>query len=352
MTIKTMQIGSYTVGDGQRPFIIAEMSGNHNQSLERALAIVDAAADAGADAIKLQTYTADTMTLRGAYKIEGESLWKGYELYDLYKKAYTPWEWHQPLFDRAKERGLIAFSSPFDASAVDFLETLDVPVYKIASFENTDHPLLRKVAQTGKPVIMSTGVATLADIDAAVRVLKEAGCQDLILLKCTSSYPASPENSNLRTIPHMRHTYDCPVGLSDHTMGVGAPLAAIGLGACVIEKHFTLDRSEGGVDSQFSLEPAELQTLCTEAERAYLAIGEVQYGIQDIEAKNSRQFKRSIYISKPVAAGEVLSLDNLQVIRPGFGLEPQYLELVIGKKAPVDMAAGTPLTWELLLGAG
>lgn len=247
---------------------------------------------------------------------------------------------------------MIAFSSPFDASAVDFLETLDVPVYKIASFENTDHPLLCKVAQTGKPVIMSTGVATLADIDAAVRVLKEAGCQDLVLLKCTSSYPASPENTNLRTIPHMRYTYGCPVGLSDHTMGVGAPLAAIGLGACMIEKHFTLDRSDGGVDSQFSLEPSELRTLCTEAERAYLAIGDIQYGIQDVEVENSQQFKRSIYISKAIAAGERLSLDNLQVIRPGFGLAPKYLDLVLGKEAPIAIAAGTPLTWELLLGKG
>lgn len=350
--MKTMQIGHRLVGDGQAPFIIAEMSGNHNQSLERALAIVDAAADAGAHAIKLQTYTAETMTLKGVYKIEGESLWKGYELYDLYKKAYTPWEWHAPIFERAKERGLLAFSSPFDATAVDFLETLDVPVYKIASFENTDHPLLKKVAATGKPVIMSTGVATLADIDTAVRVLREAGCEDLILLKCTSSYPASPENTNLLTIPHMRHTYGCPVGLSDHTMGVGAPLAAIGLGACVVEKHFTLDREDGGVDSQFSLEPQELQTLCTESERAYLALGNIQYGIQAIENKNSRQFKRSIYVSKPIAAGEVLTTNNLKVIRPGFGLEPQYLDLVLGKKAPQDMDPGMPLTWELLLGKG
>ncbi len=348
--MKKIQIGDVWVGDGQQPFIIAEMSGNHNQSLERALSIVDAAADAGADAIKLQTYTADTMTLKGAYTIDGDGLWKGYELHDLYKVAHTPWEWHQAIFDRAKERGIMAFSSPFDATAVDFLETLDVPVYKIASFENTDHPLLKKVAQTGKPVIMSTGVATLSDIDEAIRVLKDNGCQELILLKCTSTYPATPETSNLLTIPHMRHTYDALIGLSDHTMGVGAPLAAIGLGACIVEKHFTLDRNDGGVDSKFSLEPHELKTLCTESKRAFLALGKIQYGIQDIEKKTSKPFKRSIYIAKDIAAGEVLTLDNLKVIRPGFGLEPKYLELVLNRKIGQDLKAGTPLTWELLLG--
>ncbi|BDS14367.1 pseudaminic acid synthase [Aureispira anguillae] len=337
------------IDKNNRPFIIAEMSGNHNQSLDRALAIVDAAAAAGADAIKLQTYTADTMTLKGVLVIEDEnSLWKGQELHDLYKKAYTPWEWHQPIFEHAKKLGLIAFSSPFDASAVDFLETLDVPLYKIASFENTDHPLLKKVAQTGKPVIMSTGVATLADIDEAVRVLRENGCQDLTLLKCTSTYPASPETTNLATIPHLKNVFDCSVGLSDHTMGIGASVASVALGASVIEKHFTLSRAEGGVDSAFSLEPAELKALVIEAERAFLALGKVQYGIQKAE-KDSKQFKRSLYVSADIKAGEAFSMDNLKVIRPGFGLEPKYLDLVLKHKAPKDLKAGTPLTWDDLL---
>lgn len=344
-----MKIIEQYINKNNRPFIIAEMSGNHNQSIDRALAIVDAAAEAGADAIKLQTYTADTMTMKGALKIEDEgSLWKGYELHDLYKMAYTPWDWHQAIFDRAKELGMLAFSSPFDASAVDFLEELNVPIYKVASFENTDHPLLKKVAQTGKPVIMSTGVATLADIDEAVRVLRENGCQELVLLKCTSTYPASPETTNLATIPHMKQIFDCPVGLSDHTMGIGASVASVALGACVIEKHFTLSRADGGVDSTFSLEPAELKALVVESERAFLALGNVKYGIQKAE-KNSKQFKRSIYIAKDVKAGEAFTLDNLQVIRPGFGLEPKYLELVLQHKAPKDIKAGTPLTWDELL---
>lgn len=344
-----MKIIEQYINKNNRPFIIAEMSGNHNQSLDRALAIVDAAAAAGADAIKLQTYTADTMTLKGALKIEDEgSLWKGYELHDLYKMAYTPWDWHKPIFDRAKELGMLAFSSPFDASAVDFLEELDAPIYKVASFENTDHPLLKKVAQTGKPVIMSTGVATLADIDEAVRVLRENGCQELVLLKCTSTYPASPETTNLATIPHMQQIFDCPIGLSDHTMGIGASVASVALGACVIEKHFTLSRADGGVDSTFSLEPAELKALVIESERAFLALGKVKYGIQKAE-KNSKQFKRSIYIARDVKAGEAFTLDNLQVIRPGFGLEPKYLDLVLQHKAPKDIKAGTPLTWDELL---
>lgn len=347
--MKEIKIKDQFIGQKHKPFIIAEMSGNHNQSLDRALAIVDAAAEAGATAIKIQTYTADTMTLKGVLKIEDEgSLWKGYELHDLYKMAYTPWEWHKAIFDRAKEHGLIAFSSPFDASAVDFLESLDVPLYKIASFENTDHPLLKKVAQTGKPVIMSTGVATLADIDEAVRVLRENGCEELVLLKCTSTYPASPETTNLATIPHLQQIFNCPVGLSDHTMGVGASVASVALGACVIEKHFTLSRADGGVDSAFSLEPSELKALVVESERAHLALGKIQYGIQKAE-KDSRQYKRSLYISSDVKAGEPFTMENIQVIRPGFGLEPKYLELVLKHKAPKDMKTGTPLTWDALL---
>jgi pseudaminic acid synthase len=324
------------------------MSGNHNQSLDKALAIVDAAAAAGAHAIKLQTYTPDTMTLAGAYTIADEgSLWQGRELYELYQEAYTPWEWHQALFDRAKEKGILAFSSPFDETAVDFLENLNVPCYKIASFENTDLPLLKKVAATGKPVIMSTGVATLADIDEAVRTLREAGCEDIILLKCTSTYPSSPENTNLRTIPHLSQLFHCPVGLSDHTMGIGASVAAVALGASVVEKHFTLSRAEGGVDSAFSLEPQELQALVTESERAFLALGYIQYGVQQAEQK-SRLFKRSVYVSRDLAAGEAFTKDNIRVVRPGIGLAPKYYDQVLGKAAKTAIKAGTPLTWDLL----
>jgi pseudaminic acid synthase len=346
--MKDIQIGRYTIGAAHRPFIIAEMSGNHNQSLDKALAIVDAAAAAGAHAIKLQTYTPDTMTLAGAYTIEDEgSLWKGRELYELYQQAYTPWEWHQTIFDRAREKGILAFSSPFDETAVDFLESLAVPCYKIASFENTDLPLLKKVAATGKPVIMSTGVAHLSDIDEAVRTLRAHGCQQIILLKCTSTYPASPENTNLRTIPHLSQLFHCPVGLSDHTMGIGASVAAVALGASVVEKHFTISRAEGGVDAAFSLEPQELQALVTESERAFLALGHIQYGVQQAEQK-SRLFKRSIYVSRDLAAGEAFTRENIRVVRPGIGLEPKYYDQMLGKTAKTAIKAGTPLTWDLL----
>lgn len=330
-----------------KPFIIAEMSGNHNQSLERALAIVDAAAAAGAHAVKLQTYTADTMTVPGAYTITDEnSLWKGRELYDLYKEAYTPWEWHEPIFERANEKGIIAFSSPFDETAVDFLETLNAPFYKIASFENTDWPLLKKVASTGKPVIMSTGVSTLGDISDAVNVLRENGVTNLVLLKCTSTYPATPENTNILTIPHMAQLFGCPVGLSDHTMGIGAAVASVALGARIIEKHFTLSRADGGVDSAFSLEPHELKTLVIEAERAFEALGNVTYGIQKAEEK-SKFFKRSIYAVKDIAAGEVFTKENIRVIRPGLGLAPKYYEQVLGKISNTNTCSGTPITADL-----
>ncbi|MCC9137755.1 pseudaminic acid synthase [Pontibacter silvestris] len=346
--INEIDIAGRLIGLNYKPFIIAEMSGNHNQSLERALAIVDAAADAGADAIKLQTYTADTMTMQGAFTIEDEnSLWKGRELYDLYQEAYTPWDWHQAIFERAKERGILAFSSPFDETAVDFLESIGAPAYKIASFENTDHPLLRKVASTGKPVIMSTGAATLSEIDEAVRVLHNAECTELILLKCTSTYPATPENTNLNTIPHMRELYQVQVGLSDHTMGVGASVAAVALGATVIEKHFTLRRADGGVDSAFSLEPAELQALVVESERAWQALGKVQYGVQRAEEK-SRLFKRSVYAAQNIKAGEAFSKENIRVIRPGLGLAPKYYDQLLGQKAKADIKAGTPLSWDLV----
>lgn len=343
-----IKIGRYTISEQHAPFIIAEMSGNHNQSLERALSIVDAAADAGAHAIKLQTYTADTMTMRGAYTIhDQDSLWNGRELYDLYKEAYTPWEWHKPIFEHARKRGLIPFSSPFDESAVEFLEELEVPLYKIASFENTDWPLLRKVASTGKPIIMSTGVSNLSDLDESVRLLRAEGCTDLVLLKCTSTYPASPENTNLLTIPHLQQLFNCVVGLSDHTMGIGASIAAVTLGARVIEKHFTLRRSDGGVDSAFSLEPEELKALVVESERAFLALGQVQYGVQKAE-KNSTLFKRSIYISKDMQAGDVITKEHLKVIRPALGLPPKQYDAVIGKRIRRSVTAGTPLTEELI----
>jgi pseudaminic acid synthase len=343
-----INLGNRTVGQNHRPFIIAEMSGNHNRSLERALAIVDAAADAGAHAIKLQTYTADTMTMKGAYQINDKnSLWNGRELYELYQEAYTPWEWHQPIFEHASKKGLLAFSSPFDESSVDFLESLKVPFYKVASFENTDWPLLKKIAATGKPVVMSTGVSRLADIDESVGILRQNGCKELVLLKCTSTYPSTPENTNLLTIPHLQQLFNCLVGLSDHTMGIGAAVAAVALGARVIEKHFTLSRAEGGVDSAFSLEPAELQSLVIESERAFLALGQVQYGVQSSENK-STLFKRSIYIAKDIAAGETITKDHIRIIRPALGLSPKHLDLVIGRQAKKDISAGTPLSFDLI----
>ncbi|GAA4388195.1 pseudaminic acid synthase [Hymenobacter koreensis] len=343
------QLGNRAIGPNQPPFIIAELSGNHNQSLDRGLAIIDAVAAAGAHAIKLQTYTADTMTLRGAHRIDDPtSLWYGRELYELYEEAHTPWEWHAPLFERARQHGMLAFSSPFDETAVDFLESLDVPAYKIASFENTDWPLLRRVAATGKPVIMSTGASKLSEVAEAVDLLRTAGCRELVLLKCTSTYPATPQNTNLRTIPHLQQLYpDCLVGLSDHTMGVGASVAAVALGACVIEKHVTLNRADGGVDSAFSLEPAEVASLVTETERAWQALGQIQYGVQRAEEK-SRLYKRSVYVAQDIAAGEVFTRTNLRVVRPGDGLPPRYFEQVLGKPARSALAAGTPLSWDSL----
>ncbi|KZN95211.1 MAG: pseudaminic acid synthase [Bacillaceae bacterium] len=336
------------IGPNHKPFIIAEMSGNHNQSLERALAIVEAASKAGAHALKIQTYTADTMTLNlenPEFKIEdSDSLWKGHTLYQLYQQAYTPWEWHKPIFDRARELGMIPFSTPFDETAVDFLEELDVPMYKIASFENTDIPLIKKVASTGKPMIISTGMATVAELDETVRAAREAGCKDLVLLKCTSTYPASPENTNILTIPHMRELFDCQVGLSDHTMGVGVAVASVALGATVIEKHFTLSRADGGVDSAFSMEPNELKTLVVETERAWQALGEVKYGPTEKE-KASLKFRRSIYVAKDIKTGDIFTKENIRVVRPGYGLEPKYYEMLLGRKANKDIKAGTPLNW-------
>jgi len=336
---------------GHPPLIIAEMSGNHNQSLDRALEIVEAAARAGAHALKLQTYTADTMTLdvdKEEFRIsDPDSLWSGSSLHSLYQQAHTPWNWHKPIFDRARELGLVAFSTPFDETAVDFLETMAVPCYKIASFENTDIPLIRKVAATRKPMIISTGMATVAELDETVRAAREAGCHDLVLLKCTSTYPANAENSNVRTIPHMRDLFGCEVGLSDHTMGVGAAVAAVALGATVIEKHFTLRRADGGVDSAFSLEPDEMAALVTETTRAWQALGRVSYGATEAE-KQSLQFRRSVYVVEDVGAGEVFTRINLRSIRPGFGLPPKFLDQVLGRRASRDIKKGTPLSWDLL----
>lgn len=335
-----------------KPFIIAEMSGNHNQSLERALEIVEAAAKAGADAIKLQTYTADTMTLdisEGEFFIEDKnSLWAGRSLYDLYQEAHTPWHWHKPIFDKCTELGIIGFSTPFDATAVDFLEELEVPCYKIASFENTDLELIKKVAKTGKPLIISTGMTTVAELADLVQTAKENGCTQLILLKCTSSYPATPEGTNLLTIPHMKQLFDCEVGLSDHTMGIGVSLASVALGAAVIERHFTLARADGGVDSAFSLEPAELKQLVEEALKVKQALGQVSYQVAEQE-KKSLQFRRSLYFVEDIKAGEVITEKNMRAIRPGLGLSPKYYQEILGKKLLVNVNKGNPVQWNLIL---
>jgi N-acetylneuraminate synthase len=348
----TIQIAGRPIGPEHRPFVIAEMSGNHNQSLERALAIVEAAAEAGADAIKLQTYTADTMTLdvRGdSFEIsDPDSLWTGQNLHDLYKQAYTPWEWHAPIMERARQLGLLWFSSPFDESAVDFLEELDVPAYKIASFENNHLPLIRKAAATSKPLIISTGMASLGELEQAVAAAREAGCRDLVLLKCTSTYPATPDNTNIRTIPHLRELFGCQVGLSDHTMGVGVAVAAVALGATVIEKHFTLSRAEGGVDSVFSLEPQELAALVQESERAWQALGQVRYGPTEAERK-SLQFRRSIYVAADIDEGDVFTTANLRIVRPGYGAPPHLLEMLLGRQARRSFQRGTALSLDQVL---
>jgi len=346
-----VKIGNKKIGHGNKPFIVAEMSGNHNQSLERALEIVESAAKAGADALKLQTYTPDTITIDktdGEFLIEDpESLWGGNSLYKLYGEAMTPWEWHKAIFERAREMGMVAFSSPFDHTSVDLLEELDVPCYKIASFENIDIPLIRYVAATGKPIIISTGMASISELHEAVDAARSAGCKDLILLKCTSTYPAVPENTNILTIPHMAELFDCQVGLSDHTMGCGVAVASVALGATFIEKHFTLDRNDGGVDSAFSLEPAELRTLVTETERAWQALGKVSYGPTEKERK-SLVFRRSLYVVKDIKEGEIITVENVRSIRPGLGLPPKYMDLVLGRRLVKDVAKGTPLSWELL----
>ncbi|BCL37786.1 pseudaminic acid synthase [Nostoc sp. MS1] len=349
--MQEIYIADNKIGVNNPPFIIAEMSGNHNQSLETALKIVEAAAKSGVQALKIQTYTADTMTLdinAGEFYIDHpQSLWHGKSLHNLYQQAYTPWEWHQPIFQRCRELGIIGFSTPFDTTAVDFLESLDVPCYKIASFENTDLPLIRQVASTGKPMIISTGMATVAELDETVRTARENGCQDLILLKCTSTYPASPENSNLLTIPHLRDLFNVEVGLSDHTLGIGVAVASVALGARVIEKHFTLSRADGGVDAAFSMEPEEMRQLVIESERSWQAMGTIQYGATPAE-KDSLTFRRSLYISQDMKAGDIFTQDNLKIIRPGYGLAPKYYDVLLGKQIKQDIKKGTPITWNIL----
>jgi len=346
-----MRIGNREIGRHHPPFIIAEMSGNHNQSLDRALAIVEAAARSGAHALKIQTYTPDTMTIdldeREFHISDAQSLWAGTSLYKLYGEAYTPWEWHKPIFTRARELGIIPFSTPFDNTAVEYLEALDVSCYKIASFENTDLPLIRRVAATGKPVIISTGMATASELDETVRAAREAGCRDLILLKCTSTYPATAANTNILTIPHLRELFGCEAGLSDHTLGVGVSVASVALGASVIEKHFTLSRADGGVDSAFSMEPAEMSQLVIETERAWQALGRVSYGPIEAE-KKSLQYRRSLYVVQDLKAGESITRENIRAIRPGLGLPTKYLEVLLGRVLARDASRGTPVTWDLL----
>jgi len=346
-----IEIAGRKIGSEYSPFVIAEMSGNHNQSLSRALSIVEAAAKTGAHGLKIQTYTPDTMTLdldeREFHIGDPNSLWTGTSLYKLYGEAYTPWDWHEPIFKRARELGMIPFSTPFDDTSVDFLEDLGVPCYKIASFENTDIPLIRRVAATGKPLIISTGMATIAELDQTVRAARDAGCKDLVLLKCTSTYPATPENSNVLTIPHMRDLFRCEIGLSDHTMGLGVSIASVALGATVIEKHFTLSRADGGVDSAFSMEPGEMTDLVTETQRAWEALGSISYGPTVAEQK-SIQFRRSLYIVENLKAGTVLTAENVRAIRPGYGLPTGYLDVVLGKKVAHDVVRGTALNWDLL----
>lgn len=340
------KIGNRTIGINSKPFVIAEVSANHNGNLERALKMVKVAASAGAHALKLQTSKPELITLNergGLFDInDPNSLWHGRNLYELYEEAHTPWEWHKEIFDYAKSLGMIAFSSPFDETAVDFLETLDVPAYKIASFESNHFPLLKKVAETGKPILISSGTSKLNELYEAVKYLKECGANDIIIFKCTSTYPATAENTNLRTIPVLQSVFeDCIIGLSDHTMGIGASVAAVALGARVIEKHFTIRRADGGVDSDFSLEPDELKALVVETERAFLAMGNIQLDTQKSEEK-SRQFKRSIYVVKDIKVGEVFTKENIRVIRPGDGMEPKFYEITLGKIARQDYTKGSP----------
>lgn len=352
MTQRAIAVGASRIGPDDRPFVIAEMSGNHNGSLERALQIVDAVASTGAQALKIQTYTADTLTIdvdTPAFRIGGDhGLWGDRTLYDLYEEAHTPWDWHAPIFERARSHGLIPFSTPFDPTAVAFLEELGVELYKTASAEIIDLPLMREIARTGKPIIMSTGMATLSEIEAAVTAVRDAGCTDLVLLACTASYPADPREARLGNIAVLRDAFDVPVGLSDHTLGIGVAVAAAALGAVCIEKHMTLDRSEGGVDSQFSLTPEEMAALVQEAESARVAVQSgVSFGPTEDEQAVLR-LRRSLYVVADAAAGDVVGPDNVRSIRPAGGLPPDAFDQVAGRRFTKDVERGTALTWDLL----
>lgn len=347
-----IEISSRHIGPGYPTYIIAEMSANHNQDFDRAVKIIEAAKETGADAIKLQTYTPDTLTIdcdNEYFCIGKGTIWEGRNLYDLYGEAYTPWEWQPKLKDLANDLGLAFFSTPFDHTAVDFLEQMDVPAYKVASFEIVDLPLIRRIAQTGKPIIMSTGMATLAEIDEAVRTIREVGGEQLALLKCTSAYPASPEEMNLCTIPHLAKAFNVPVGLSDHTLGIAVPVAAVALGACVVEKHFTLSRDVPGPDSVFSLEPHEFKAMVDAIRIAEKALGEVRYEVTERE-EASRIFRRSLFVVQDVGVGEMFTEENVRSIRPGYGLHTRYLDQVLGRRAARDIERGTPLSWDIVAG--
>jgi len=344
-----ISINSRLIGTNHPVYIIAEMSANHGQSYDEAVRIIQAAKEAGADAIKLQTYTADTMTIdcdNEYFRIKG-TIWEGRNLYDLYQEAYTPWEWQPKLKQIANDFGMDLFSTPFDNTAVDFLEKMDVPAYKIASFELVDIPLIQRVAKTGKPIIMSTGMATIGEIEEAVAAARGAGCKELALLKCTSAYPAPPEEINLRTIPHMAEAFGVPVGLSDHTLGIGVPVVAVTLGACIIEKHFTLSRAIPGPDSVFSLEPHEFKEMVNAIRVAEKALGQVNYAVTEKEYA-SRVFRRSLFVVKDMKAGDVFTADNVRSIRPGYGLNTRYMKTIKGCYSTTDITHGTPLTWDLL----
>lgn len=346
---KSISITDRKIGMSAPVYIIAEMSANHDQNFDQAIKIIEAAKTAGADAIKLQTYTPDTLTIdcdNEYFKIKG-TIWEGRNLYDLYNEAYTPWDWQPRLKKIAEGLGLDFFSSPFDASAVDFLEGIGVPAYKIASFELVDLPLLRKVAQTGKPLILSTGMASLEEINEAVQTFRAAGGSQLALLKCTSAYPAPTEEANLRTIPDLAQKFGVPVGLSDHTMGSTVAIAAVSLGACIIEKHFTLSRQTPGPDSSFSMEPDEFRSMVDAIRTAEKALGVVDYGVSEAQV-NSRVFRRSLFAVKDIAAGEKFSAENIRSIRPGNGLHTRHLDEIIGKRATAAIDRGTPLAWNLI----
>ncbi len=345
-----IEVGSRRIESGHPTYIVAEMSANHNQSFREAVRILHAAKEAGADAVKLQTYTADTMTLASEkehFQIGKGTIWEGRNLYDLYGEAFTPWEWQPKLKAIADDLGIDLFSTPFDFSSVDFLEEMGVPAYKVASFELVDIPLIERIARTGKPMIMSTGMATVAEIEEAVQAAGNAGATQIALLKCTSAYPAPPDEMNLRTIPHLAETFQVPVGLSDHTMGIAVPVASVALGSCIIEKHLTLSRNTPGPDSAFSLEPDEFKAMVEAVRIVEQALGHARYGVTEHEAA-SRTFRRSLFVVRDINAGEEFTAENIRSIRPGYGLAPKYLKDVLGKRAAKEISAGTPLDWEFV----